>query len=92
MIRNISEGFGDGGFFAEGDVVVVAPDREQSGSSHALTLDLPLRVWEVEPGRHRLTGTPTDCVMMGVRHIIEGKRVVMVGNGLNAAPPVGEAR
>ena len=52
-----------------GRILVVAPDREQSGSSHALTLELPLRVLEAEPGRYRVTGTPTDCVHLAVTRL-----------------------
>jgi len=49
-----------------GRVVVSAPDREQSGASHALTLDRPLRVRTVAEDRYRIDGTPTDCVHLAV--------------------------
>lgn len=51
------------------DVWVVAPDTEQSGASHSLTLHLPLRLREFGEKRFSVLGTPTDCVMMGVKHI-----------------------
>jgi 5'-nucleotidase len=44
------------------DVVVVAPETEQSASSHALTLHRPLRARRVEDGVHAIDGTPADCV------------------------------
>ena len=49
-----------------GDVVVVAPDREQSAVSHALTLHRPLRIDEVAPDRYTVDGTPTDCVNLAI--------------------------
>jgi 5'/3'-nucleotidase len=51
------------------DVWVVAPDAEQSGASHSLTLHLPLRLSQFGDKRFAVHGTPTDCVMMGVKHI-----------------------
>lgn len=44
------------------DVVVVAPESEQSASSHSLSLHRPLRSREVEPGIHAIDGTPADCI------------------------------
>src|SRR5690606_30699449 len=52
------------------DVWVVAPETDQSGVSHSLTLNDPLRVRHVEERIWALRGTPTDCVIMGVRHIM----------------------
>lgn len=49
---------------ALGDVVLVAPTREQSGMSHAITIDRPLRHVEHEPGVHSIDGTPADCVYL----------------------------
>ena len=51
-----------------GRVVVVAPDREQSGSAHALTLEIPLRVYEVDRDRYRVTGTPTEVSRCRASH------------------------
>jgi 5'-nucleotidase len=48
------------------DVVVVAPEHEQSASSHALSLRKPLRLRTVEPGRFALDGTPADCVYVAL--------------------------
>lgn len=45
-----------------GDVVVVAPETEQSAASHALSLHRPLRLRQTEPGIFALDGTPADCV------------------------------
>lgn len=52
------------------DVWVVAPETEQSGASHSLTLHLPLRLRQIEERRFAVHGTPTDCVMMAIKHIL----------------------
>lgn len=56
---------------AYGDVIVCAPDREQSAMSHAITLHASLRAREVRPGWFAITGTPVDCVYLGALHICD---------------------
>jgi 5'-nucleotidase len=51
---------------AEAEVLVVAPERQRSAASHAITLHKPLRLHTVSPQRHSLSGTPVDCVYLGV--------------------------
>ena len=65
------------------DVWVVAPETEQSGASHSLTLALPLRLRQIEKKRFAVTGTPTDCVMMGVAEILKGEKPALVMSGVN---------
>src|SRR5437763_9091280 len=65
------------------DVWVVAPESEQSGASHSLTLTLPLRLREIDPRRFAVTGTPTDCVMMGTAHIMKDAQPTLVLSGVN---------
>jgi 5'-nucleotidase len=65
------------------DVWVVAPEFEQSGASHSLTLHMPLRVRNFDRRRFAVTGTPTDSVMMGVNFIIEGRAPDLVLSGVN---------
>jgi 5'-nucleotidase len=48
------------------DVVVVAPERQRSAASHAITLHKPLRLHEITPRRFALSGTPVDCVYVGM--------------------------
>lgn len=52
------------------DVWVVAPETDQSGLSHSLTMNDPLRLRKVEQQIYALRGTPTDCVIMGVREVM----------------------
>jgi 5'-nucleotidase len=65
------------------DVWVVAPETEQSGASHSLTLTLPLRLRQIETKRFALAGTPTDCVMMGVAEVMKDKPPTLVLSGVN---------
>ena len=52
------------------DVWVVAPETEQSGASHSLTLSHPLRLRQLEEKRFAVEGTPTDCVLMGLKNVL----------------------
>jgi 5'-nucleotidase len=54
-----------------GDVIVAAPDRERSATSHSMSLDRPLRVDEIGPRRFAIDGTPVDCVYLAVLHLAE---------------------
>jgi 5'-nucleotidase len=74
---------------AIGDVVVVAPDREQSACSHALTLHRPLRIDEVGPNRFTVDGTPTDCVNLAVNAILPERPTLLV-SGINRGANLGD--
>jgi len=65
------------------DVWVVAPETEQSGASHSLTLTVPLRLREIEKKRFAVSGTPTDCVMMAVAELMKDARPDLVISGVN---------
>jgi 5'-nucleotidase len=65
------------------DVWVVAPEIEQSGASHSLTLSLPLRLREIESKRFAVSGTPTDCVMMACAQILKDKPPGLILSGVN---------
>ena len=65
-----------------GDVLVVAPDRERSATSHAFTLDRPLRCEELEPGWFSVDGTPADCVYIGLLKLC-AERPALVVSGIN---------
>jgi len=65
------------------DVWIVAPETEQSGASHSLTLSLPLRLREVDARRFAVTGTPTDCVMMACAHVMKDAAPTLVLSGVN---------
>lgn len=65
------------------DLWVVAPDSEQSGASHSLSLALPLRVRKHSPRRFSVQGTPTDCVLMAATQLIPDRRPDLVISGVN---------
>jgi 5'-nucleotidase len=65
------------------DVWVVAPEYDQSGVSHSLSLNDPLRLREIGERRFAVKGTPTDCVIMGVRNLLGEKRADLVLSGVN---------
>ena len=66
-----------------GDVTVIAPDREQSGTSHSLTLHRPLRPARRPDGAFQVDGTPTDCVNIALKVILEAGPPDMVVSGIN---------
>ncbi len=72
-----------------GRVVIVAPEQEQSASSHAITLDKPLRIKEHSPSRFSVSGTPTDCVILAIHGILSRKPDLVV-SGINHGPNMGE--
>jgi len=65
------------------DIWVCAPETEQSGKARALTLTEPLRVRTLGERRFAVLGTPTDCVMLAVRNLIEGAKPDLVLSGVN---------
>jgi 5'/3'-nucleotidase SurE len=65
------------------DVWVVAPETEQSGASHSLTLTSPLRLRQISERRYAVTGTPTDCVMMACLHILKDQPPELILSGIN---------
>lgn len=72
------------------DVWVVAPELDQSGVSHSLSLNDPLRLRQVGPRHFAVRGTPTDCVIMGARHILRDKLPDVVLSGVNKGRNVAE--
>ncbi|MGL3605722.1 5'/3'-nucleotidase SurE [Rhizobium sp. G187] len=65
------------------DVWVVAPETDQSGLAHSLTLSEPLRLRELGDQRFALRGTPTDCVIMAIRKVLDRKPDLVL-SGVNA--------
>src|SRR6188508_1558321 len=72
-----------------GEVHVVAPDREQSATSHSLTLHHPLRPVQRAERRWQVDGTPTDCVMLAVEALMDG-RPDFILSGVNHGQNMGE--
>src|SRR5438067_12751076 len=74
---------------ALGEITVVAPDREQSATSHSLTLHHPIRPIERGERRYQVDGTPTDCVMLAVEALMP-ERPDFVLSGINHGQNMGE--
>ncbi len=72
-----------------GEVTVVAPDRERSAVGHALTLNSPLRVFELRDDFYAVDGTPTDCVNMGI-HSLLPLRPDLIVSGINHGANLGD--
>lgn len=71
------------------DIAVVAPDRERSAVSHALTLHHPLRAVQVAPGRFAVDGTPTDCVNLAIHSLLDFRPDLVV-SGINRGANLGD--
>jgi 5'-nucleotidase len=72
------------------DVVVVAPDREQSASGHALTLHRPLRIRPLEENWYSVDGTPTDCVNLAILWLLKDDPPDLVCSGINFGTNLGD--
>ena len=72
-----------------GDVTIVAPDREQSATSHSLTLHHPVRPVQRGERRWQVDGTPTDCVMLAIEALMP-ERPDFVLSGINHGHNMGE--
>ena len=73
-----------------GEVIIVAPLTEASAIGHALTLRRPLRIETFGPNRYAVDGTPTDCVNMALKVIVEGPQPDMVVSGINKGYNLGD--
>ena len=92
----------DDGVFSEGikllaaaldeiaEVVVVAPDREQSATGHSLTLHRPLRMQQIETDVYSVDGTPTDCVNLGILWLLKDRPPDLVVSGINFGVNMGD--
>lgn len=73
------------------DVWVVAPELEQSGAGHSLTLRMPVRVRKIDARHYAVLGTPTDCVLLALKQILPPKpKVTLVLSGVNRGSNVGD--
>jgi len=71
------------------NVFIVAPDKNQSATSHSLTLTIPLRIKQMEKNEWMTTGTPTDCVLAATHGLIKQKMDLVI-SGINHGPNMGE--
>ncbi len=72
-----------------GQITVVAPERNRSGASNSLTLDVPLRVTRYDQDSYYINGTPTDCVHMAISGLLEQEQDMVV-SGINDGANLGD--
>lgn len=72
------------------DVWVVAPETEQSGAGHSLTLGRPLRIRERGSKAYSIDGTPTDCMLLSINRILADHKPDLVLSGINRGANLGE--
>lgn len=72
------------------DVWVVAPEEEQSGAGHSLSLAYPIRLRKIGPKKFAIKGTPTDCVLMAIKHIMKDNLPDLVLSGINRGQNVAD--
>ncbi|MFO7297061.1 MAG: 5'/3'-nucleotidase SurE [Proteobacteria bacterium] len=65
------------------DVWIVAPEIDQSGASHSLTLREPIRMRRIDDKTFAVRGTPADCVIMAIRHLLRDELPTLVLSGVN---------
>ncbi len=83
VLLEIAQGLSD-------DVWIVAPEVEQSGAGHSLTLRRPLRMIRRAERRYSVDGTPTDSVLMAIGHLLRDHRPELVLSGVNRGGNLGE--
>lgn len=72
------------------DIWVVAPEAEQSGAAHSITLSKPLRIRKLSAKRYAVDGTPTDCMALGLMKIMKDKKPTLMLSGVNHGSNLGE--
>ena len=72
-----------------GKIITIAPDRDNSAISHALTMNRPLFLEQLGEDRYSLNGTPTDCVAVGLNKVVDGLPDLLV-SGINSGPNIGD--
>ena len=84
-IQALAKGLGDAGH----QVIIVAPDRDRSGASNSLTLDMPIRVAQQDGSTWRVYGTPTDCVHVAITGMLEEEPDIVI-SGINNTANLGD--
>ncbi len=75
---------------SDGEVWVSAPETNQSGAGHSLSLNEPLRMREISERVYAVRGTPTDSVIMGARHVLKNRRPDLILSGINRGANMAE--
>lgn len=73
------------------DVWAVVPEFDQSGTSHSISMHAPLRVYSASDRYHCVSGTPADCVLLGVQHLLRDQRPTLILSGVNRGANTSDA-
>ncbi len=72
------------------ETYVIAPLEERSTTGHSLSLDKPLRLEKIEQNIYGCSGYPSDCVLMGLGHVLKDRRPDVVISGINRGANLGQ--
>lgn len=72
------------------DTTIIAPSEERSTTGHSLSLDKPLRIEKLEDKIYACSGYPSDCVLMGLGHVLKDSRPDVVVSGINRGANLGQ--
>jgi 5'-nucleotidase len=72
------------------DIWIVAPETDQSGAAHSLTLHEPMRLRQLTKRTYAVKGTPTDCIIMGVRFLLTDQRPDLILSGVNSGQNIAD--
>ncbi len=72
------------------NVYLIAPLEEKSTTGHTLTLDSPLRAFQIEKNIYGVNGFPADCVLMGVGHLLKDIKIDLIVSGINRGANLGQ--
>lgn len=73
-----------------GEIVIVAPDRDQSAVSHSLSLYRPLRIDEIAENVYSIDGTPTDCINLAINGLLIDRKPDLIVSGINKGENLGD--
>ncbi|NIP29756.1 MAG: 5'/3'-nucleotidase SurE [Candidatus Dadabacteria bacterium] len=73
-----------------GEVIIVAPDRDQSAASHSLSLFRPLRIENHGYNKYSVDGTPTDCINLAVNGFLKNNKPDLIVSGINMSANLGD--
>ena len=72
------------------NVIIVAPSKNCSGSGHSITLANPIRINKISNNFYSCTGTPTDCILLGIQEVLKGKKPDLIISGINIGANLGD--
>jgi len=72
------------------EVFVVAPDEERSGASHSISMNIPVRIREIDDRHYAVKGTPTDCALLAIYEVMKDRPPTILLSGINRGANLAE--